>query len=215
MKRMIISLLLLTSSLAYSQQTPLKNMLKTYFRIHPFDMKFTTFILNLQKDPWFTIKEFDRRTDTTFFYLSGSYKNFNPFRYAPTEIKLIVAEQQIIHVDSLHTVDTVIALQLIALSDTTSENKNAAVKEFRRFHNNQEERFYNINHSNYKKGPIIIGEIENYFIYPLSIAPVTVAWGLLPETNQCAFTITIRFKLKENLANYIVAPWEKFGDPVD
>jgi hypothetical protein len=49
----------------------------------------------------------------------------------------------------------------------------------------------------------------------LSIAPVTVAWGLLPETNQCIFTITVRFKLKENLANYIAAPWEKFGDPVE
>jgi hypothetical protein len=215
MKKIITLLLLLFSTLVYSQQTPLKHMLKTYFRIHPFDMKFTTFILNLQKDPWFSIQEFDKRTDTTFFYLGGSYKNFNPFRFIPSQIKLVVSEQQVIHVDSLHTIDTIVALQILALSDTTAEGKNNVIKEFKRFHNNEGEFFYNSSHENLTKGQTIVGEVENYFVFPLSIAPVTVAWGSEPETNQFVFVITVRFKLKENLANYIAAPWEKFNDVIE
>jgi len=185
-------------------------MLKTYFRTHPFEMKFSTFILNLQKDPWFTIEEFNRRTDSTFFYLSGSYKNFNPFRFAPTQIKLVVAEEVLIHMDSLHTHDTVVNLQLIAFTDTSSVNKSAAAKEFKRFHNNQAQHFYNTNYKNYDRSSVTIAEIENYFVYPFSIAPVTVAWGLVAETRQYVFTITIRFKVKQNLANYIAAPGESF-----
>jgi hypothetical protein len=214
MKKIIIPLLLLTSVLGYSQQSPLKHMLKTYFRVHPFDMKFTTFILNLQKDPWFTIQEFEKRTDTTFFYLSGTYKNFNPFHYA-AEVKLVVAEQQLIHTDTLHTVDTIIVLQLIASSDTSTESRNAAAKEFKRFQNNQAESFFSSNYNNFTKGNTFVGEVENYFVYPLSIAPVTIAWGLSQELNQCAFAITVRFKLKENIANYIAAPWEKFDEPIE
>ena len=51
------------------------------------------------------------------------------------------------------------------------------------------------------------GEVYNYFISHRSISPVTIAWGRL-ETNEYTFTITIRFKLKENMATYIIPPGE-------
>ena len=206
MKKILLPFFILIVSTSYSQN-PLQSLLKTYFRSHPFDMRFSSFIASLQQDPWFTIETYDRRTDTSFFYLTGTYKNFNPFRYPPVELRLILAEQEIIHTDSLKTHDTIMNLQLLGITDSGQVNSKLVEKEFNRFHKNQVDHFSNHTHDSYeKKDGSLSAEINNYFVFPYSIAPVTIAWGLLPETSQYAFTITIRFKVQENKATYIISP---------
>jgi len=202
MKKLIVFIFIPIAFNSYSQG-PLQSILKTYFRAHPFDIRFSSFVTSLQQDPWFTVETYDRRTDSTFFFLTGTYKNFNPFRYLPKEIKLVVAEEQIIYADSSKTHDTIINLQIMGLTDTGIVNRKAVEKEFKRFHYNQADRFSNSVHHTFED----IGEIYYYFISPLSIPPVSIAWGRV-ETNQYTFTITIRFKIIENMANYIVAPGE-------
>src|SRR6187200_2907630 len=133
MKKILFALFILIAGTSYSQN-PLQSLLKTYFRTHPFDMRFSSFIASLQQDPWFTIETYSRRTDTAFFYLTGTYKNFNPFRFPPKELRLIVAEEEIIHTDSLKTHDTIMNLQLLAISDSSEINSNLVEKEFKRFH---------------------------------------------------------------------------------
>jgi len=208
MKKILFPLFILIASTSYSQN-PLQSAIKTYFRSHPFDMRFSSFIASLQQDPWFTIETYSRRTDTSFFYLTGTYKNFNPFHYPPKELRLVLAEEEIIHTDSLKTHDTIMNLQLLGISDSGTVNSKLVEKEFKRFHKNQADRFSSNNYNTIEeKNGRITAEIYNYFVFPFSIAPVTIAWGLLPETNQYAFTITIRFKVKENVATYIVSPGE-------
>ena len=208
MKKILSPLLILIAGTGYSQY-PAESLIKTYFRTHPFDMRFSSFITSLQQDPWFTIETYSRRTDTTFFYLTGTYKNFNPFRYPPQELRLVLAEEEIIHTDSLKTHDTIMNLQLMGIIDSGSVNSKVVEKEFNRFHKNQVDRFSSYTHKAYeKKDGSISAEINNYFVFPYSIAPITIAWGLLPDTHQYAFTITIRFKVKENKATYIVSPNE-------
>lgn len=190
-------------------QNPIQSILKNYFRTHPFDMKFSSFVASLQQDPWFTIETYGRRTDTSFFYITGTYKNFNPFHYPPKELRLILAEEEIIHTDSLKTHDTIMNLQLLGISDTGAVNSKLVEKEFKRFHKNQADRFSSNTSNSFKEndGSLTV-KVYNYFVFPFSIAPVTIAWGILPDTNQYAFTITIRFKVKENIATYIVSPGE-------
>ena len=200
MKKILLPVFILLFYTA-SSQSPIQSVSKIYFRINPFDIRFSSFVTSLQQDPWFSLEIYHRRTDSNFFFLTGTYKNFNPFRYLPKELRLVVAEEQIIHADSLKTRDTVINLQIMGVTDTGIVNSKAVEKEFKRFHSNQADRF-----SGTTQGIVEgTGAIYNYFISPFSIAPVTIAWGLL-ETNQYTFTITIRFKLKENMAAYIVAP---------
>jgi hypothetical protein len=201
-KKLVVFIFIPIAVSSYSQN-PLQSLLKTYFRAHPFDIRFSSFLTSLQHDPWFTVENYNRRTDSTFFFLTGNYKNFNPFRFSPKELKLVVAEEEIIYQDSLKTHDTIINLQIMGLTDTGIINSKAVEKEFKRFHNNQADRFSTSVHQTFEG----IGEVYYYFISPLSIPPVSVAWGRI-ETNQYTFTITIRFKIKENLANYIVAPGE-------
>ena len=209
MKKILLILFVLIINKGYSQN-PIQSVLKTYFRTHPFDMKFSRFVTSLQQDPWFNIETYARRTDTSFFYITGTYKNFNPFRFAPKELRLIVAEEEIVHNDSLKTHDTIMNLQLLAISDSGEANSKIVEKEFKRFHNNQADRFSGNTSKSYKEkdGSLTI-KSYNYFVSLYSIAPVTTAWGLIPESNQCAFIITIRFKVSENNAVYIISPDER------
>lgn len=209
MKKFFVSLLIVIAFKSYSQDA-IQTISKNYFRANPFDSKFSTFILNLHRDPWLTINEYYRRTDSTFFYLSGTYKNFNPFHFIPTELKLIVAEEEIIYTDSLRTHDTIMNLQLIGIMDTLADSK-LVEKEFRRFHQSQSKRFDDFIHKTLGGPNTITGEINNYFVSPFSISPVTIAWGLMPGTKQYSFAITVRFKIMENQANYITQPGELKG----
>ena len=208
MKKFLLPLFILIVSTGYSQY-PAASLIKTYFRAHPFDMKFSSFIASLQQDPWFTIETYGRRTDTSFFFITGTYKNFNPFRFVPKELRLIVAEEEIIHNDSLKTHDTIMNLQLLAISDSGETNSKLVEKEFKRFHNSQADRFSSNTSNSYKeKDGSLTTKAYNYFVSSYSIAPVTIAWGVLPGSNQYALIITIRFKVKENSAVYIMSPGE-------
>jgi hypothetical protein len=192
-------------------QGPLQPVLKTYFRSHPFDIRFSTFITSLQKDPWFTIDTYNRRTDSNFFFLSGHYKNFNPFRFVPNEIRLVIAEKEIIHTDSLHTTDTIIMIQLIAIADSTPDSRKAVAKEFKHFNTSKGKSFSSSTYKKFDNNGEIFSEINNYFIYPFQVAPVTTTWGFLPGSADYMFAIIIRFKIKENIADLIIAP----DDPVN
>ena len=207
MKTIFVPFLILISGFCYSQN-PLLSVLKTYFRSHPFDSKFSSFITSLQKDPWFTTEEYHRRTDSSFFFLSGAYKNFNPFRFSPREVRLVIAEEEIIHDDSLHTYDTIINLQLMGILDSALVNSKIVEKEFSRFNSNQGNRFSSKTYDHYELKGTIVRETYNYFVFPFLIAPVSIVWGRIPQSLNYTFTIIIRFKVKENKATYIVSPNE-------
>ncbi|TAL40577.1 MAG: hypothetical protein EPN92_14430 [Chitinophagaceae bacterium] len=186
----------------------LMKVTKDYFRSQPLSQRFSSFITSLQKDPWFTIETYERRTDSTFFYLNGTYKNFNPFHYDVKEIRLIIAEEEFIHIDSLHTKDTIINLQLMGITDTTAKIAGQVQKEFKRFDKNYRKDFGRAVYDYSSQGGITTAEMYNYFFPSLAICHVTSAWGQLPGTYQYTFTLTIRFKLIENEANLVLFPGE-------
>jgi hypothetical protein len=204
--RKIFTFLFIAIALNTQAQDQILSISKTYFRTHPFDSKFSTFILNLQRDPWFIIEEYNRRTDSAFFFLKGSYANFNPFRFKPTRLTLILAEEEIAYTDSLHTRDTIMNLQLIGMINSNMAINKSIEKEFKRFHQSYAGRFDDFTLRTLKSAEKVTGEIYNYFISPFSISPVTIAWGILPDLNQYSFTIIIRFKVAQNMAAYISHP---------
>lgn len=201
----LFTFIILTAGNSFGQ-TPLQNILKTYFRTHPLDIRFSSFITSLQEDPWFTTESFDRRTDTTFFYLSGTYINFNPFRYKAKEVRFIIAEDQYTHSDSLKTLDTIIYIQLMGITDTMPLNLPLVKKEYTSFQKKYSSGFWKETYNKNEKDNKLIWEMTNYFIYPYSISPITVAWGHNQETSEYIFTITIRCKLKQNMVEFIVPP---------
>ena len=83
----------------------------------------------------------------------------------------------------------------------------AVEKEFKRFHNTQANRFSSNAYDHYNEKKAI--QLLKYIIilFPLIQLPrLQSAWGILPGTNHYAFTITIRFKVKENMAELYCKP---------
>lgn len=187
-------------------QSPLQKVLKSYFRTHPFDTYFSSFINSLQRDPWFAIEEYNRRTDTSFFYLTGTYKNFNPFRYQAKEVRLIIAESQFLHTDSLKTLDTIINIQLLGIAGPGLSDRAVVIKEFDRFQNKYAKDFSSYTYKKNESANVKTAELYNFYIFPYSISPITSAWGQLPDTDNYTFTITIRCKVKQNIADLIPPP---------
>lgn len=187
-------------------QNPMQPVLKSYFRTHPFDMHFSSFITSLQEDPWFTIENYNRRTDSTFFFLTGTYKNFNPFRYQAKEVRLTIAEESFIHADSAKTLDTIINIQLMGITDSGSLHQTEVSKEYTRFIKKYGTQFNYMNHYKGEPGTKINWELSNLFIFPFSISPVTIGWGQTPDDIHYTFTINIRCKVKQNIADLILTP---------
>ena len=51
---------------------------KNHFRSNPFDREFSQFLNHLMNDPTIGNKKILKRTDTSFFYFSGEYSDYNP-----------------------------------------------------------------------------------------------------------------------------------------
>ena len=117
MKRfLLLFLAVLLTKICISQifpgQKAIIQVAKNYFRSNPFDRKFSQFLNHLMNDPAIGNKKILKRTDTSFFYLSGDYSNHNPFFYLATRTKVVVAESEVIINDSLSLTDTIITYQL-------------------------------------------------------------------------------------------------------
>ena len=206
MKKFLLLVTLLFSICLINAQNPVELVLKKYFRTHPFNMLFSSFINSLKKDSLFTIDDYYRRTDSTFFFLSGTYKKFNPFHYQAAEVRMVISESELSYSDSLNTIDTIMTIQMMGITDSGIANKNQVIKEFQRFHENQGEKFWKNNYKNVDQHGETIAEIFNYFVYPYSVSPFAIAWGQLPDTHKYTFTITLRCKIKENVADLLTPP---------
>lgn len=204
MRILFLSILIFFCTASVQAQNPLVPVLKTYFRTHPFDIRFSSFITSLQEDPWFTTQYFDRRTDTSFFYMSGTYKNFNPFHFNAKEVRLTIAEDNFKHFDSLQTLDTLINIQMMGITDTILTNESLVKKEYTGFLKKYSKLFWKSNTDKNNENDLLKWELTNLFIYPYSISPISVAWGRIHETREYVFTITIRIKVKYNVAEFVL-----------
>jgi hypothetical protein len=117
-------------------------------------------------------------------------------------------EDQFKHVDSLKTLDTSITIQLLGIADTSLSQKDNVVKEFKRFFKKYAFGFWKYANNYNDNGSGRTAELYNFFVYPYTISPISVAWGRIPVSNNYAFTITIRCKVTENIADLILTPTE-------
>lgn len=203
MKYIIIHTVVLLFSCISNAQTPLDPVMKSYFRENPFEISFSSFITSIQKDPWFSTESLHLRTDTSFFFLTGAYKNFNPFGFKANKVRLTIAEKDFYHTDSQKTLDTMIVIQLIGVLDTSISSTPLVAKEFKKFERKHASDFWRTDHSKDESSKNIKWEINNYYYLSMSLAQLTIAWGRLPDSQEFSFIITVRCKLKENQATFI------------
>ncbi|WP_276501293.1 hypothetical protein [Terrimonas pollutisoli] len=172
---------------------------KSYFRSDPFAGNFSDFIKHLLNDPAIQNKQVLHRTDTSLFYFFGAYKNYNPFFFKPRYIEVRLLESPIQYADSLPT-DTILIYQLTAYAEPGDVGKQEVKKEFEKIHRQINKRFYTSSYKELKTGTTITGGVHNYFVGFASLAPVSVLWAVLDETNEPVLNIILRMKSSNNQA---------------
>lgn len=195
---LLFTLIILLHSASFSQDG-LFQFSKSYFRSDPFAGNFSGFVKHLINDPAILNKQLVHRTDTSLFYFFGTYTNYNPFFFKPKRIEVRLQESPIHYADSLPT-DTILVYQLTAYAEPGDVGKQEVKKEFEKIHRQINKKFYSSNNMDLKTGTTITGGAHNYFVGYASLAPVSVLWATLDDTNEPVLNIILRMKSSNNRA---------------
>jgi len=186
--------ILLFLPFAVNSQSTFFKAVKLYYRVNPFDRKFSVMLNNILTDTSFVKTEMRKRTDSNFFFLSGYYKHFNPFDFTATQTQVRLAESEIVVDDASKKTDTIIFYQVLGVAGTHEEDKLRVQKELSRFHKR-----FSFDLFSYYKETSSSG-IYYYSIESHTLPAMTVAWGKLPGEENYVFTVTLRLKVIENFA---------------
>lgn len=194
-------LLLFFISFAYTtsfSQEGLLQFTKSYFRSNPFIGEFSGFLKHLMNDPLLKDKKTWTRTDTSLFYFSGVFTNYNPFFFKPERVEITLEETSVQYVDSMPA-DTILVYQLLAYNEGNHKGEQEIKKEFEKIHRQFNKKFYTSNFQDLQIGNEVKGGVHNYFVGSAGIAPVSVAWGKLKE-DKVVLTLMLRIKTRGNVA---------------
>jgi hypothetical protein len=201
LRLLLLYVLLVQMNATSVAQEGLLDAVKSYYKQNPFQTRFSTFLSNILNDTSLVRDEFYKRTDSGFFYLRGHYKYFNPFHYKAAHVEIVVAESEFIHNDSLQTLDTLIVCQITGVTDSIGKHQLLVKKEFDRFHRKYNHSFWTNQYNLIKKNGAVDGEIYNYFVMLRDISPISIGWERISNLSRSVFSITLRMKVIENLAD--------------
>ncbi len=208
MKKIIFIILLLVINHTVFCQSGFDKAIKLYYRVNPFDRRFSTVLTDILTDTSFVKKEMKKRTDSTLFFLNGNYKQFNPFDFKANETQLRMGETELVYNDSLNTNDTILIYQILGLVENNAAGLAKVKKEVTRFHKRFSYDFWRFEYKEIKEDNKITAGIYNYFFLGYQVAPLSIAWGKMPGDNSYTFIISLRLKIKENFGGIPKSPEE-------
>ena len=186
----------------------LQQVAAPYIKLDPYKNSFSQFLQEFINDPDLQYKVLNKRTDSTFFFASGTYKRFNPFIYRPSSLKVAIIESEFSDSDTSSYRDTVVYYQLLVTADTTAQSEQFVKKEYSRLLRKHNDKFtFNIqplnDTNNAQKGEIAIG-----FFNLFAVSPITIAWGRELASRNYVFSLTLRMKVQGNRATLVTLPQE-------
>jgi hypothetical protein len=205
MRKLLLLLLLLASSICYSQ--PINRIAKTFYRSNPFIVSFSDFLTHLINDPTLENKKLMKKTDSTLFFLEGDYKTHRPFVLNDSRTHVILAEKEEALDSAGTSYRTVYVYQLIGYAAPGDEGLKEVKKEYERFCRKYKNGF---NGGMYTQELMLnekqTGEICNFKLYQyLSFYPVTVAWAHSKDGTNL-YALTMRFIMDDNKATIPFLP---------
>ncbi|MBL7743278.1 MAG: hypothetical protein JNN00_07335 [Chitinophagaceae bacterium] len=194
---LFVALFLFISFVSFSQES-LAKITHSYFRSDPFISDFSTFLKHLLNDPTLADKEFRKKTDTSFFYFKGVYKNHNPFFFQPSKIEVVLTEMKIAR-DSAGT-DTIYIYQLLAYTNSTDKENNGLKKEFEKIYRRYKGNFSSSSYVENPGGSTIPNGTYNFFNRLCAVAPFAITWVGPDSNSEMALILTIRMSTRGNRA---------------
>jgi hypothetical protein len=192
----LFSFLLLCFS-SYSQE-PILKITRNYFRSDPFNKDFSSFLSHLLNDPALTNKIIEKRTDSTLFYLQGTYTAHNPFFFKPKRVQVVLTELEV-NLDSLIR-DTIYNYQLFAYDSDTKEGVEEVKKEFDKIFRRYKGSFRSNQYTENPAGNQSNGATYNFFDPLHAVAPFALSWFGPNENKEMCLVLTIRMDTYNNRA---------------
>jgi hypothetical protein len=206
MKRHCLLVLLLFSLQSHSQEMLLK-VTENYYRSLPFHKEFSRFVQHLLNDPSFIKDTIARKTDTTLYYLRGSYRSHNPFFFKGIRTDIILAEKEELAYDSGTAVRSVFHYQIVGHAPPGEEGKKEVQQEFEKACRRYKRGFTGSNDRDLKSGNNTKkGEIRDYLFRHLMYPPLTISWLSSDGAKNNVFAITVRFMVYDNNALLPIPP---------
>lgn len=177
-------------------------VVKENFRVNPFEGKFSAFINALTTDPDLLNKQVILKTDTTFFFLKGSYKVFNPFRLNAQRVDMVFAEQEtdIVRRSSQSTY-TSYTYQILAYFNDTEANRKLLLRDFNRLKRRLTRDGMKTTSLNLKGVKNIeAGELINYYYNDSFIYPATLSWQTMSSSKRIAIALIVRLSVYDGEA---------------
>jgi hypothetical protein len=198
-------LLFLVSFNATSQEMLLK-VSENYYRSLPFHNEFSRFVEHLLNDPTFIKDTIHKKTDSTLFYMRGSYRSHNPFFFKAIRTDVILAERQEPRYDSAGTYHTVFYYQIVGYAPPDEEGIRDVKLEFEKACRRYKRGFTGSNDRELKSGTEKTGEVRDYLFRHAAYPPLTISWLSSEGGKNNVFAITIRFMVYSNHAFLPVPP---------
>lgn len=209
-KSNLIFLLISLISISSYSQSSLEKAAAKYFKVNPLDRKFSVFLKQVIDDTLFVIDKLEKRTDSISFYLRGHYKTFNPFIFKPGMVQFIITEVAVPY-DSLETrFDTIMVCQITALTDRKNgkQQQEEVKNQFKFFQKKYGKGYITGTTDDVLMKTEKVGEMTEYYAtLPIYLPVISIFWGKVTGTENFAFSVIIRIKIKENFATLPVPPY--------
>lgn len=194
---MCITAVLLICCLPGFTQYEYQKVVEEHFRVDPFRGSFSAFVNALSTDTALHDKKLLKQTDSTGYYLRGTYHIFNPFSINANKVEMFFAEM----VNEAQRF-SFYNYQIIAYFNSTETNLKAVKKDFEKLHRRFKRdlpEFKNTSLKDYNSN-VTDGAIYAYKTPGFSVEPVTISWQTIASSKQIALTILLRLEQRGNAA---------------
>jgi hypothetical protein len=179
---------------------------ENYYRSLPFHKEFSRFVTHLMNDPTFMKDTIHKKTDSTLFYMRGTYRSHNPFFFKAIRTDIILAEKEEMIYDSATMTRSVFYYQLVGYAPPGEEGIKDVQQEFEKACRRYKRGFTGSNEKEFKKGEVKKGEVKDYLFRYTTYPPLTISWLSSEEGKNNVFAITVRFIVYDNMALLPIPP---------
>ena len=188
-------------------QTPgyaqFEKVIKESFRVNPFEGSFSAFLKTLTTDPELFDKTVELKTDSTRYFVKGSYKKFNPLRIKTNKVDISFAENIMDKkYEGIQMLYTSYTYQIVAYLDDTEGNRILLAKEVERLKKRLDGYFVKSENVSTGQGIIVNYYYSNNYVTINNsvVHPVSLIWQFLPDTKEMALIIQSRLVVVDNYA---------------
>ncbi|HEX5652726.1 MAG TPA: hypothetical protein VFX58_06615 [Chitinophagaceae bacterium] len=201
-KTLLLIILFIGCQSKGNSQDAIFKIAKHYYRSEPFEKEFSQFLHHLINDPLLSNKTIHKKTDSTLFFLEGTYLDHRPFFFRGEKSRVILAEkEQSVLIDSINYLQTIYVYQLIGYAPRGAEGVKDVEAEFEKFSRRYKNAFPRNQYREIKRDNERSGQVRDYAGEALNFFPLTIAWASSQSNQENIFAITIRFMVDNNRAH--------------